>query len=388
MDSLTFGTDAKYCVVNCNQRCAVSLRQGQALLADVLQSLIRTHAPGSNRHEFIRLQVRVKLEDADDSVLWLRGQKVLPKVFYADPEQRLISAGLGSAHTIQGSGCLESFPISVDSPPEFRYYGGERFDHEASVGSEWSDFGGHLFILPRIELVRSKEQGFDDFCLALNIRVKDCSDGDSKNTSAPEGCQVQKQLEEALKYLKSMGAACPRNSCAVPVASGTELETSWEQWRAAVDGALEQMAAGHMRKVVLARSCLVRLAAAVDPLDLLLRLRPAGSYRFLLQPAAGRAFLGCSPERLFRVSGGVVETVAMAGTCPRGARARSERRRGRCARACARLCACVRVFAARARTNGEERGWVSTVCVDSARPRDVAGEEGERRSRDGMPDCP
>ncbi len=130
---------------------------------------------------------------------------------------------------------------------------------------------------------------------------------------------LKEQLKEALLCVENMAPSWKRSSCPVPYPSATELDTAWEQWRTAVDGALERMRAGELSKVVLARSCLVHLASPVDPLDVLLRLRPVGSYRFLLQPAAGAAFLGCSPERLFRSSDGVVETVAMAGTCPRGA---------------------------------------------------------------------
>ena len=36
-----------------------------------------------------------------------------------------------------------------------RYYGGSRFDSGAVVGEEWSHFGGHFFLLPRLELVSS-----------------------------------------------------------------------------------------------------------------------------------------------------------------------------------------------------------------------------------------
>jgi menaquinone-specific isochorismate synthase len=314
-------------VINCQQAHAVTLEEGRTILKDKLQSILDTfHANESSMiYKYLRLQVAVTLEDVDDTILWLRGQKVLPRIFYADPEQRLVSAGAGSAHTLQGTGYLETFPIHSNLPPEFRYYGGERFDQASSPEKEWSDFGGHLFVLPRMELVRSREP-FSDKNIKNCSQVLDSTEQEfllAVNIFFGDGAKVhrhgfQEQLQDALQCVQRMGTSWLRKQCPIPMPSATELDTSWEQWRAAVDGALERMASGQLDKVVLARSCLVRLAAAVDPLDILLRLRPAGSYRFFLQPAHGRAFLGCSPERLFRAADGVIETVAMAGTCPRG----------------------------------------------------------------------
>jgi menaquinone-specific isochorismate synthase len=55
----------------------------------------------------------------------------------------------------------------------------------------------------------------------------------------------------------------------------------------------------------------------VDVLRLLRDAQPA-AYPFLVQPTSDDAFLGASPERLYRRVGRLLETEALAGTRPRG----------------------------------------------------------------------
>jgi menaquinone-specific isochorismate synthase len=94
-------------------------------------------------------------------------------------------------------------------------------------------------------------------------------------------------------------------------------------YRLAVARALERIAAGDFRKIVLARACDVELDRPVHPLALLngLRQRFPACYAFSIGDGAGRSFIGASPERLLRVSQGVLETEALAGSARRGSTA-------------------------------------------------------------------
>ncbi len=97
--------------------------------------------------------------------------------------------------------------------------------------------------------------------------------------------------------------------------------TSPDAWRAAVNAALEAIAQEHLRKVVLARAEVRRFATPPDPVTVLAGLvrRHPEAYCFLYEPTPGVAFVGASPELLVRVRpGGRLETVALAGTAPRG----------------------------------------------------------------------
>jgi menaquinone-specific isochorismate synthase len=84
--------------------------------------------------------------------------------------------------------------------------------------------------------------------------------------------------------------------------------------------ALDAIADRALDKVVLARRVGLDLGTALDPFLVLRHLRQAtpGCFHFAVQPAGGAAFIGASPERLFRRRGDRVVSEAVAGTRPRG----------------------------------------------------------------------
>lgn len=92
-------------------------------------------------------------------------------------------------------------------------------------------------------------------------------------------------------------------------------------YRAAVSRALGRIAAGEFSKIVLARAQDLTAAEAFHPLEVLngLRQRFPECYAFSIANGLGQSFIGASPERLVRVSKGVLETEALAGSIRRGA---------------------------------------------------------------------
>ena len=92
-------------------------------------------------------------------------------------------------------------------------------------------------------------------------------------------------------------------------------------YRQAVNRALEYIAAGEFEKIVLARALDVSAGEALHPLRMLngLRERFPDCYAFSMANGEGRSFIGASPERLVRVSKGLLETEALAGSIRRGA---------------------------------------------------------------------
>ena len=96
-----------------------------------------------------------------------------------------------------------------------------------------------------------------------------------------------------------------------------------------VQRALAEIRAGRLDKVVVARAVHVTAGSAIDPVAWLVALRERFPACTLFAVGEGDAvFLGASPERLVRVQGTVVETVALAGTAPRGASAAADRALG------------------------------------------------------------
>lgn len=101
-------------------------------------------------------------------------------------------------------------------------------------------------------------------------------------------------------------------------------------YSAAVEAALARIAAGEFDKIVLARVRAVRSAQPLHPLEMLnqLRQRFPECYAFSIANGRGQSFIGATPERLARVSGGVLETEALAGSAPRGGSASEDAMHG------------------------------------------------------------
>lgn len=91
-------------------------------------------------------------------------------------------------------------------------------------------------------------------------------------------------------------------------------------FRVAVARALERIEAGALKKIVLARAQDVIAGRPFHPLEMLngLRERFPDCYAFSHSPGRGSSFIGATPERLVRVSQGVLETEALAGSIRRG----------------------------------------------------------------------
>ncbi|MEX2045499.1 MAG: isochorismate synthase, partial [Opitutus sp.] len=94
-------------------------------------------------------------------------------------------------------------------------------------------------------------------------------------------------------------------------------------YRAAVAQALGRIGAGEFDKIVLARAQDLTADRPLHPLRMLngLRQRFPDCYAFSFAQGRGPSFIGASPERLVRVSKGVLETEALAGSIGRGASA-------------------------------------------------------------------
>ncbi len=114
--------------------------------------------------------------------------------------------------------------------------------------------------------------------------------------------------------------------CAAPAGSETSAHTAFRttevgDYRAAVKGGLAAIATGAVKKIVLARAQDMHADAPLHPLRLLngLRERFPECYSFSVANGLGHSFIGASPERLVRVSKGVLESEALAGSARRGA---------------------------------------------------------------------
>jgi len=107
----------------------------------------------------------------------------------------------------------------------------------------------------------------------------------------------------------------------VAVVVAAAEESTQARYRAAVVGALAEIARGDYEKIVLARTRELRTDQAFHPLRVLngLRQRFPDCYAFSVANGQGVSFIGASPERLLEVRAGRLKTEALAGSARRGA---------------------------------------------------------------------
>lgn len=249
----------------------------------------------------IRAEVLV---EGVDAITWLMAQSPNPRGYWSDREARFELAGLGRADMVAGDflrdlePCLETVHDRLSrSRGDLRYFGGVRFD-DRHRDPEWSAFKGCRFILPRFEIVRRE----DVTTFACNVR----SDEDVDD--------VPDQLQELVFPDGSLDSRLPawQKRTDQPDAAA---------WHVIVRKTLDAIARDEFEKVVLARKATFDFEEPVNAAHLLAALKTHDdqAFHFCFQPDSAHAFVGASPERLYRRDGRRLRTEAIAGTRPRGA---------------------------------------------------------------------
>lgn len=241
-----------------------------------------------------------------DPLAWLAAQPEQKRGYWADREGDCEVALVGEADEIKG-GPGDDFHAWSRAVAErlehaegdIRYYGGFRFGPPHPTDHAWLPFGSYRFILPRYELIRRRGE---DSVLATNM-VRDAQGNwpELPNPTLPASLA---------SYVSS----------ALPRVVARKDEPGAAAWAVGVARALGSMESGSVSKVVLARRVLLALSDSVDPLALLHGIRniTGPCYQFCGSHGAGFAFVGASPERLFRRTGRRLDSEAVAGTRPRG----------------------------------------------------------------------
>ncbi|MEZ4694865.1 MAG: isochorismate synthase [Rhodothermales bacterium] len=225
------------------------------------------------------------------------------QVYWASRNGDYAVAGLGVVDEVSGDRFEELTALRqriATISPGVRYYGGLRFDDEAAVSTEWSAFGGFRFVLPRIEV----ESHADWTEIRVTVRP------DSEEDVRAAIREVDALTFEDLSI--SVAPISPVYREDLPDLAG---------WTRNIEWSLDAFSRTRLGKIVLARRATFGFSSVVDPAELLSRLRGATSncYHFLFNSPDGSAFVGASPERLFKLSGSSIWSEAVAGTRPRGA---------------------------------------------------------------------
>ncbi|EOC0076696.1 isochorismate synthase MenF [Cronobacter turicensis] len=221
-----------------------------------------------------------------DFLAWLGAQPGFPQFYWRSREGHEEAATLGAASTFVSLDEAQSFLRQHADTPGLRAWGLNAFDPQNG-----------LFFVPRLELRREENRAW----LIMTI-YSACS---------------QQKVAQALKPLihnlqparQTLMQRPPRrvSRCDVPQAQ------PWTQLVGAATSAIDR---GDIAKVVLARATDLRFIAPPDATALMAASREANHhcYHFYLAFSAREAFLGSTPERLWRRRGLALDTEALAGT--------------------------------------------------------------------------
>ncbi len=242
-----------------------------------------------------------------DPMFWLRNQRLGSKSYWSGREDGIETAAVGVADLHEGNLAEDAAdlrkrlaPLLSSGDPRLRYYGGLRFDPKREADAGWRAFGSFRFSLPRFELISRRGEA----TLACNLVLP--QDADRRE-------EILQKIEELSFEKESIEDELPA------LTSRTDVP-NFAGWRQSIDHSLKAFDKENLDKVVLARRTTLGFADELDPALLARKLKNAtpDCFHFYFEPEEGTAFIGASPERLFRRERNVVLSEAVAGTRPRG----------------------------------------------------------------------
>lgn len=278
----------------------------QAALVQAVQAAQKREV-ASNTPHIVRCEVQMA---ASDALAWLQAQTVPEKVFWVSRGSNSVYAGIGCAdkHTgITTAGlrlALGTVRSLLATQTKARYYGGARFDMERPTEQHWSSYSGFLFRLPRIELVVSN-----------NTAILAVQGVFAATTDTVAG------FESMLKAVYALRTPVEIHAPTLPALLSRDNTPNREGWEHSINTALRSFAKGETSKIALARCATFAFSNALNPLHLVRLLQQAEprAFIFCFQLDEHRAFLGATPERLYKRHDLVLQTEAVAGTRKRGA---------------------------------------------------------------------
>lgn len=265
-----------------------ALSPAAALKRIVSEIEARPSEPRESGRHILRLAVRVTPPSVLD---WLEAIPAYPKFSWQSREDgdTLVGAGVAAVFDAADFASVDEFHAAEDDGPFGVGILTSRFDVGAHASATWRDFGACRVYVPRVALVGRDE----DWHLLVHVEA---------GHGPPD-------------WLNHPGVPV---SSALPTFEA--LPSDYASWRAGVERVLSRIRSGDIDKAVLARTEHLVAEAPFSPLAIFRRLSGVhgDAFRFCIQVAPDRAFLGASPERLFERRGSALRSEAVAGTRVRG----------------------------------------------------------------------
>ena len=297
----------------------VPMLEAAACAARALETLLD---PGGTRigplGPIVRIQIPVH---PCEPLLWLQGQPHMTQYYWTDRVNTFEMAGVGEADVVvpETGAVAPHNPFQTmrrrlpAAPRGPRYYGGFRFHSGPTRGERWRAFLDYRFVVPQFEVVR--RGGRCHF--ACNVLLRD-----------PE--TNRRAVAGALDALARLAPAATPGPLNVPRVHSRSDVPDRDGWSDLIRKTLDAFRVSPLEKVVLARETCFETDGPLDPVALLrcLMAHTERSFGFCFHPAPDRAFIGASPERLYRRVQSYVQSEAVAATRRRGSTPAEDERLG------------------------------------------------------------
>ncbi|QTF09425.1 isochorismate synthase MenF [Brenneria izadpanahii] len=267
------------------------MRQLSDLLRHMQQELRKPQPPNAG---FRQITHSVVISEPAELLPWLATQPVYPQFYWQHRQGNEEAAACGRVcgfHHIQDA---EAFLTRQNCARNVRIWGLNAFNQTPRESAQGT-FPGYLF-LPRIELLRQDN--------TLSVRINLFSE-----------TALQQDADEASAFINFLLPMRPQTPLQAEIRK-TEHRPDRRRWGTLLQLALRDIAAGAMEKVVLARATTLTLDRPLQAATFMAASREANHrcFHFMLAHNARQAFLGSSPERLYRRCEAQLETEALAGT--------------------------------------------------------------------------
>jgi len=239
-------------------------------ISELMQTPFRPHQCEVNGKKFPLMRLEIPIE-VDDYLGWLEAQTLYPKFYWENPQDNMKVAAIGKV-------------LEVDGVPTISAEGGPRFfggvDFTSRRHKTWGAFPSSKYILPLIEI--EERDGTTFLCI------------NRTEETLPVELEDEGSLSEIAPPLSRL------DSPSFPV------------WQRNIKELLGLISQGEVTKVVPARCTRFEFERELSPYSILKQL--SSPSRFAFQFEKDQAFIGASPETLYRRDGRRVRSAAVAGT--------------------------------------------------------------------------
>jgi len=261
----------------------------------------------SDRVTALPLTVSWDIEETD-VMGWLKHQPLFPRVYWSSRNGEFEAACIGAAVDVAAAAGISignahsriGEILQLCDDDSVLFLGGQAFDTSFEGDSLWSNFPKLRFVVPEVLVTRKG----DRHTVTAAVKVDaECSLDDV--LSRLQGLLAERDFRSAKINRDSDTVVVSRNDC-----------PDFHAWRGNVAESLEMIERRDIEKVVIARKTNLNFTDKIDPFRLLAALKSANGNCFglMFEPEAGHTFTGVTPERLFRLDSGRIESEAISGT--------------------------------------------------------------------------